>query len=68
MKIIDEVIETLNDLSDEQKNKLASDIQAKFIKWNDDRASQIETARKIMREVYLHQPSKKFKDELVLEP
>ncbi len=64
MKIIDEVIETLNDLSDEQKNKLASDIQAKFIKWNDDRASQIDTARKIMREVYLHQPSKKFKDEL----
>lgn len=64
MEIVNEVIEDLKALSDEDKEKLAHKIAAKFDKWNDDRTEQLDTAKLIMREVYLNQPHRKYEDEL----
>jgi len=63
MEIVNEVIETLEDLSDEKKSQLAKDIAGKFKLWDDDRNEQIDTARSIMDEVYLHQGHKKEKEK-----
>ena len=63
MEIVNEVIETLEDLSDERKSQLAKDIAGKFKLWDDDRNEQIDTARSIMDEVYLHQGHKKEKEK-----
>lgn len=64
MEIVNEVIESLKDLSDDRKLKLAKDIAGKFKLWDDDRNEQISTARAIMDEVYLHQGRKKQEKEL----
>jgi hypothetical protein len=64
MEIVNEVIEDLKNLADEDKEKLAGKITAKYEKWNDDRNDQIETAKLIMQQVYLNQPNKKYKDDL----
>ena len=64
MEIVNEVIESLKDLSNEKKAELAKDIAGKFKLWDDDRNEQIDTARSIMDEVYLHQGKKKQEKEL----
>ena len=64
MEIVNEVIEDLKNLADEDKEKLAAKITAKYDKWNDDRTDQLDTAKLIMREVYLNQPNKKYQGEL----
>ena len=63
MEISKEPIENIKELSKDKKTELASKIAAKFKQWDDDRASQMETARKIMEEVYLNQPPIKFEEE-----
>lgn len=55
MEIKTEVIEPMTELSDDQKKEFAEKIASNFSKWNDDRASQITTAKEIMEEVYLNQ-------------
>ena len=55
MEIKTEVIEPMKELSDDQKKGFAEKIASNFSKWNDDRASQITTAKEIMEEVYLNQ-------------
>lgn len=55
MEIKTEVIEPMKELSDDQKKAFAEKIASNFSKWNDDRASQITTAKEIMEEVYLNQ-------------
>ena len=64
MEIVNETIENLGNLSDERKSQLAKDIAGKFNLWDDDRNEQIDTARAIMDEVYLHQGRKKQEKEL----
>jgi len=64
MEIVNETIENLGNLSDERKSQLAKDIAGKFKLWDDDRNEQIDTARSIMDEVYLHQSKKEQKKEL----
>lgn len=64
MEIVNETIENLGNLSDEKKSQLAKDIAGKFKLWDDDRNEQIDTARSIMDEVYLHQSKKEQKKEL----
>ena len=64
MEIVNETIENLGNLSDERKSELAKDIAGKFKLWDDDRSEQIDTARSIMDEVYLHQGKKKQEKEL----
>lgn len=64
MEIVNETIENLENLSDERKSQLAKDIAGKFKLWDDDRSEQIDTARLIMDEVYLHQGKKKQDKEL----
>lgn len=64
MEIVNETIENLENLSDERKSELAKDIAGKFKLWDDDRSEQIDTARSIMDEVYLHQGKKKQEKEL----
>lgn len=64
MEIVNETIENLENLSDERKSELAKDIAGKFKLWDDDRNEQIDTARSIMDEVYLHQGKKKQEKEL----
>lgn len=56
MEIRKEIIDVQKDLSKDLRDKLASDLADKWSKWDDDRQSQIDTAEKIMAEVYLHQP------------
>lgn len=63
MEIVNETIENLENLSDERKSQLAKDIAGKFKLWDDDRSEQIDTARSIMDEVYLHQGHKKEKEK-----
>ena len=55
MEIKTEVIEPMKELSDDHKKDFAEKIASNFSKWNDDRASQIATAKEIMEEVYLNQ-------------
>lgn len=55
MEIKTEVIGPMKELSDNQKKDFAEKIASNFSKWNDDRASQIATAKEIMEEVYLNQ-------------
>ena len=63
MEIKTEVIEPgSKELNDEQKKQLAAKIAANYDDWDDDRNEQIDTAREIMREVYLKQPHKKDKN------
>ena len=64
MEIVNETIENLENLSDERKSELAKDIAGKFKLWDDDRNEQIDTARSIMDEVYLHQGKKKQEKDL----
>jgi hypothetical protein len=64
MEIVKENIEQLQELSEEQKSKLANQINDKFKRWDEDRAEQIDTARQIMKEVYLNQPPKKYEGVL----
>lgn len=58
MQIIQEKIENLKELTDEQKSNLAKKIADNFNKWDIDRITQIDTAKKIQEEVYLSQPRK----------
>ena len=62
MEIKTEVIEPMKELSDDQKKGFAEKIASNFSKWNDDRASQIATAKEIMEEVYLNQGAR-FKNK-----
>ena len=64
MEITEEKSEVLGKLNDEEKSKLISDIVGKFQQWDDARSDQIATAQKIMEEVYLNQPDKKYDGEL----
>ena len=64
MEITEEKSEVLGKLNDEEKGKLVSDIVGKFQQWDDARSDQIATAQKIMEEVYLNQPDKKYDGEL----
>lgn len=63
MEIKTEVIEDQGvnqDLTEEQRTKLAQKISDNFVKWDQDRNSQIDMARRIMEETYLNQPARKF--------
>lgn len=64
MEIKTEIIEDEKQLTEEQREKLAKRIADNFSKWDQNRQSQIDMARKIMEEVYLKQPSEKHKEPL----
>lgn len=64
MEIKTEVIEEQKALTAEQKEKLAKKIADNFTRWDEDRVSQVDMARKIMLETYLNQPARKFPEEL----
>lgn len=64
MEIVNEVIETLEELSEDKRTDLAKKIADKFSAWDSDREEQIATAREIMQEVYLSQPTKRYEGEL----
>ena len=59
-----EPIEELKELDTDEKSKLAIKIAADFSKWDEDRSSQIATAKEIMQETYLNQPAEKHKKGL----
>lgn len=59
MEIKTEVVNELKELSEEQKEKFAKRLASNFTKWDEDRTSQITTAKEIMKEVYLDQDSRK---------
>jgi hypothetical protein len=59
MEIKTEVVNELKELSEEQKEKFAKRLASNFTKWDEDRTSQITTAKEIMKEVYLGQDSRK---------
>lgn len=63
MEIKNEIIEGTMELTQEQRDKLAKRLADNFLKWDDDRASQIETARKIMEQTYLKQPPRVITDK-----
>lgn len=67
MEIRTEPIQDNQELSKELKEKLANEIQANYTKWDDERISQIDTAKKIMEETYLNQPTKKYEKGLEWE-
>lgn len=58
MEIKQEIIEEQKELNKEQRDKFAGFIADKFKTWDDDRQSQINTAKEIIEEVYLNQPKK----------
>lgn len=60
MEIKKEIIEQNKDLTEEQKSNLAKQISDNYTKWDEDRETQVATAREIMQEVYLNQPKKDF--------
>lgn len=64
MEIRKEVIDVFKDLPEDQRKKFAADIAGKWSEWDSNRQSQVDVAKKIMTEVYLKQPRRKFKDEL----
>jgi hypothetical protein len=51
MEIKTEVVNDLKQLTDNQKEELAQRLAKNFSKWDDDRNSQITTAKEIMDEV-----------------
>ena len=55
MEIKTDVIDVMQELTDDQKLDFAKKIASNFSKWDEDRASQITTAKEIMEEVYLNQ-------------
>ena len=59
-----EPIEQQKELSFEERKKLAKTLAENFQTWDDDRNSQITTAKAIMEEVYLNQPAKKVDKEM----
>lgn len=59
MEIKREIVEDNKELSQEQKDKLAQTIADNWTQWDQDRSSQITTAREIMSETYLNQSKKK---------
>lgn len=63
MERIQEEIQQNKKLSQEQKENFVRNIVSKFDSWNDDRQTQIDDAREIMREVYMHNPKKEKTDE-----
>lgn len=63
MEIKTEVIEELQELGKDEKNKFALRLADNFSKWDQDRHDQITTAKEIMREVYLNQVSRKSKGQ-----
>ena len=63
MEIKTEVVNDFKELNNEQKEKFAKRIADNFAKWDEDRNSQITTAKDIMEEVYLNQPSRKKKGQ-----
>ncbi|MBR6099405.1 hypothetical protein IKP85_06630 [bacterium] len=64
MEIKKEVVDVFKELPKEKRDKFAVKIAEKFSKWDEHRNSQIATARRIMEEVYLNQPKKKFDEGL----
>ncbi len=64
MEIKTEIVEEHKELTETQKEKLAQKIASNFNKWDEDRSSQVDMARKIMTEVYLKQPPKKYEKPL----
>ena len=63
MERIQEEVLQKKGLTEEQKTAFANDISSKFSKWDEDRQSQIDDARMIMDEVYMHYPFASKKDE-----
>ncbi len=63
MEIKTEVVNDLKELTDEQKEKFAKRLASNFTKWDEDRASQITTAKEIMKEVYLDQDRRKGEEK-----
>ena len=55
MEIKTEVINDLQALSDDAREKFAVKLDGYFKKWDEDRQTQITTAKEIMAEVYLQQ-------------
>lgn len=65
MEIQQDIIEIgKQELSPEAKSNFAKKLAGDFKKWDEDRITQIDTAKEIMQEVYLNQTPKKHKDEL----
>jgi hypothetical protein len=60
MELKNNVVEPQKELSAEDRDKFARKLASNFTKWDEDRATQITTAREIMEETYLNQ-SKKVK-------
>lgn len=67
MEIRTEPMQDNQELSKELKDKLANEIQANYTKWDEARISQIDTAKRIMEETYLNQPTKKYEKGLEWE-
>lgn len=64
MEIKKEVIDVFKELPENQRKKFAADVAGKWSEWDSNRRSQVDTAKKIMTEVYLKQPRRKFEGEL----
>lgn len=64
MEIKKEIIEEQKELTKEQKDKFAGFIADKFKTWDEDRQSQIDTAKEIIEEVYLNQAPRGFDKRL----
>lgn len=62
MEIKKEFIEDNKTLDEEQKKELAMKIAGYYSEWDQDRNTQVATAREIMQEVYLQQPHVKDKN------
>lgn len=58
MEIKTEVVNELKELNEEQQERFAKRIADNFSKWDEDRVSQVTTAKDIMKEVYLDQNSR----------
>jgi CRISPR/Cas system type I-B associated protein Csh2 (Cas7 group RAMP superfamily) len=58
MEIKTEVENELKELNEEQQERFAKRIADNFSKWDEDRVSQVTTAKDIMKEVYLDQNSR----------
>ena len=58
MEIKNDIVQTQKQLTDDERSKLAHKIADNFRKWDEDRTTQITTAREIMAETYLNQAKK----------
>lgn len=62
--IVADTITNEKGLTKQEKDDFAKKIADNFTKWDEDRATQIDTAQKIMKETYLNQSKKQYGEGL----